>query len=72
MSSFRETGKVKAKKKWQRCLHCRDKTPTVKKRRQMTSYVDDRSNWSRLCDDCQKDSDEYWTEMWDEYYRGRL
>ena len=42
------------------------------KQRQNTAYVDDQCNWVHLCDDCAKVNDEYWSEMWDEYNRGRL
>ena len=42
----------------------------AKKRRQNTSYVDDKENFSILCHDCQIEADEYWKDQWDEYYRG--
>ncbi len=38
------------------------------KRRQRTSYVDDELNWCFLCDDCMKGNQEYWDDMWNEYY----
>lgn len=42
------------------------------RRRQHTSYVDDKLNWARLCNECQADADEYWKERWDEYYAGLM
>jgi len=45
--------------------------PGAKKRRQNTAYVDDEANFSILCDDCQQQADEYWKDMWDEYYASR-
>lgn len=38
------------------------------RRRQMTAYADDEMNWAILCDDCQKESHEYWKDRWDDYY----
>lgn len=43
-----------------------------KKRRQRTAYVDDKSNWVFLCDDCMSVNDTYWTDMWNDYYRSVL
>lgn len=40
-----------------------------KKRRQRTAYVDDELNWIFLCNDCMKYNQEYWNEMWNDYYR---
>ena len=42
------------------------------RRRQNTAYNDDSMNWNTLCEDCQKNVDEYWADMWDEYYGSRL
>ena len=36
--------------------------------RMNTQYIDEESNYMVLCKDCQKDSDECWQEMWEEYY----
>jgi hypothetical protein len=38
------------------------------RRRQKTKYNDDKKNFAVLCDDCQKQNDEYWKEQWKEYY----
>lgn len=42
------------------------------RRRQRTSYVDDEMNFAILCEEHHKENDEYWYEMWEEYYRGCL
>lgn len=43
-----------------------------KRRRQNTQYVDDSKNWVFLCDDCMRQNDEHWDEMWDDYYSSRF
>ncbi len=50
------------------CNHCERDKPDVHKRRQGSAYPNDESNFAIICDDCQKESDEYWKEMWNEYY----
>jgi hypothetical protein len=52
------------------CDRCRRKLAT--RNRQRTSYVDGESNWATLCPDCQEEADEYWEEMWKEYYSSRM
>ena len=42
------------------------------RRRQYTQYVLEGSNWVFLCDTCMEANDEYWKEMWKEYYGGVL
>ncbi len=37
------------------------------KNRQRTAYVNS-DNTAILCPKCQKEADEYWDNMWDEYY----
>lgn len=37
-------------------------------RRQNTAYVEDALNWQTLCDSCQEEANEYWSEMWAQYY----
>lgn len=44
----------------------------VQKYRQMTQYVDEEDNYKVLCKDCQTESNEYWSGMWQDYYSGRL
>lgn len=34
--------------------------------RMHTAYVDEEKNYMNLCPDCQKDSNEYWQEQWNE------
>lgn len=40
--------------------------------RQGSAYIEDKYNWACLCPECQKLANEYWKEMWNEYYRDRL
>ena len=49
-----------------KCEHCGSKN--AEKRRQRTAYADDEKNWRTLCPKCQEENDEYWNEMWDDYY----
>lgn len=37
-------------------------------RHQHTAYEHLLSNWARLCEGHQAEADQYWQEMWDEYY----
>jgi hypothetical protein len=39
-----------------------------KRRRQYTAYVKDELNWVFMCDECARINDEYWQEMWQDYY----
>ena len=50
------------------CINCFAEGAT--KKRQMTQYHDDEDNYAILCDACQSEANEYWQELWDEYYRG--
>ena len=36
---------------------------------QRTMYVNEEDNWVTLCELCKEENDEYWDEMWKEYYR---
>ena len=38
------------------------------RRRQGSAYVDDEKNFAVLCDNCQKESHEYWMDQFNEYY----
>lgn len=40
--------------------------------RQNTAYTDEESNWVFLCDECHKYNDEYWADMWSNYWSSRL
>ena len=42
------------------------------KHRQNTAYHDDKRNWVFLCPRCSEANNEYWAEMWREYWRGCL
>lgn len=39
---------------------------------QNTRYVNDELNFMVLCDRCQEESNEYWAEMWSDYWSGCL
>ena len=52
------------------CDHCNRKDAEIYN--QNTAYANDWSNYVVLCEDCQRESDEHWQGMWDEYYRGCL
>lgn len=36
--------------------------------RQNTQYVEEDRNWVTLCPKCRKENDEYWSQMWSDYY----
>lgn len=59
-----------AKRFFNKCRRCRKYG--AEERRQLTAYIDDRKNFAVLCDECQKEEDEYWQERWNDYYRGLL
>lgn len=39
-----------------------------RKFRTRTAYFDEKKNWDIGCKRCIKESNEYWDEMWKEYY----
>lgn len=41
-------------------------------RHQNCSYVNEMSNYYWLCEDCHQEIHDYYQELWDEYYSGRL
>lgn len=47
------------------CTHCG--ANNASNNRQRTAYVNS-DNMDILCPTCQKEADEYWEGMWDEYY----
>jgi hypothetical protein len=55
-----------------RCNHCGRRWIGARRRRQMTAYAREECNWDVLCDDCQAYRDEYWSEMWKDYWGGLL
>lgn len=40
--------------------------------RMNTMYHHDPSNWTDQCPSCMKDTDEYWRDMWADYYASVL
>lgn len=54
------------------CEHCGCEDGTVKFRRQNTACIYEKSNWVVLCDECYRENEEYWAEMWDNYYSSCL
>jgi hypothetical protein len=38
--------------------------------RQNTQFVDEESNWVTLCPPHVEDNEEYWADMWSQYYQG--
>jgi len=38
------------------------------RKRQNTAYADEKRNWVNMCNDCARDNDERWQEMWDSLY----
>ncbi len=53
-----------------KCERCRVVNDTVVRYRQRTMYHDDESNYATLCGECSEENDEYWDDMWADYYRG--
>lgn len=41
-------------------------------RAQQTAYENKEANFACLCEEHQQETDEYWNEMWREYYSGLL
>jgi len=52
------------------CQHCQNKRKSVRKTRQNTKYVNEESNFVTLCYTCRKENDDYWEDMWNDYYSG--
>lgn len=44
----------------------------VEKFRMNTAYVKEENNYGYGCKKCQKESYDYYQELWDEYYKGLL
>lgn len=45
---------------------------SVRRRRQNTSYENERRNWVTCCKDCFEEIEEQWADQWADYYSGRL
>jgi hypothetical protein len=57
---------------WAECEACHAAAPDVRERPCRTAYADPKLNCKPvLCDDCDRQDDEYWTEMWREYEYSR-
>ena len=54
------------------CSFCGIKSDEVVCYRQHTSYEHIEDNYVTACSLCKKQNDEYWDEMWKEYYSGVL
>jgi hypothetical protein len=53
-----------------RCCRCTCRGAT--RQRMSTAYVNDESNYTVQCDECMVETEDYWADMWSEYYRDRL
>ena len=40
----------------------------VRTERRLTRYVDEADNWLTCCRECRDRDDEYWSDMWEQYY----
>lgn len=40
----------------------------VRFHRRHTSYVDERNNWMTACSECRYNDDEYYDDLWNQYY----
>lgn len=54
------------------CPGCARFKASIERRRQLSQYHNDESNWLTACQDCNDEADEYWRERWQEYYSGVL
>lgn len=52
------------------CEKCQEFSHRVIVYHQRTSYENIEDNYATLCPDCKQENDEYWNDMWIEYYRG--
>ncbi len=50
------------------CPCCGKWLRRIKTVRQATQYVDDTQNWFTGCKKCDRENDEYWADMWEQYY----
>jgi len=50
------------------CICCGNNNAT--NRLQNTRYEEESRNWCVLCPTCQESQDEYWSDMWFDYYSG--
>lgn len=52
-----------------RCVRCNCRG--AYRQRMMTAYNDEESNWTNQCDSCMEETQDYWADMWLDYYRSR-
>ena len=52
-----------------RCSKCKSKGHLE---HQSCAYVDEISNYYFLCDECHRETESLYQEMWEDYYSGRL
>lgn len=50
------------------CPCCEKWFRRVRTLRQATQYIDDDQNWFTGCKKCDEQNDEYWADMWEQYY----
>lgn len=50
------------------CPQCGRYFLKVRTTRQNTAYVDDKLNFFTGCKKCEEANDEYWADMWEQYY----
>ena len=65
-----DQGKRKRVEEGTKCQLCGKEGKDVERRRQLTAYPEDEFNWATLCAVCQEETDDYWIELWNEYYAG--
>jgi len=53
-----------------RCPVCGRFRRSVRRSRRSTAYCDDRLNFIVCCDDCYEREEDYWADMWSDYYSG--
>lgn len=52
-----------------KCRYC-GKSPAISYH-QRTAYFDEESNWVVFCEEHKEENDEFWDDMWYEYYMDR-
>jgi hypothetical protein len=57
---------------WGTCPYCEKFTRQLAFRRRGCAYADERSNWLLSCLACWEDDNDYWHDMWADYYSGLL
>jgi hypothetical protein len=55
-----------------KCEHPNCEREDAVRYRQNTKFVDEERNWVTLCPLHEEENDEYWTDMWSQYYQGCL